>query len=736
MVLKIFRNFACILFIFLLGCSSEKSPDEEMKALVAAINKSQYSADNRYCSGAIIASCNAVIKYSVKPSEILEARIRKAHALLQDGDEPNAIDLFKELLKEVDAGDRLEIQKGLAIAFLRSGEKTNCLHNHSGESCVFPISGNGVHSDQAGSRQAVELYQQILQQDIGDLESKWLLNIGYMTLGEYPGKVPAAHLIKGLDADNSYKIKPFKDLATKLGLDTKDLGGGNVTDDFDNDGYLDIITSSWSLDEGMHYFKNNGDGSFTNLSISSGLAEVRGGINIMQTDYNNDGQKDLFVLRGGWKGIFGKEPASLLKNNSNGTFTDVTKQCGLMAFHPTQTATWADFNNDGWLDVFIGYESLEGNAAPCRLYMNRQGTFTDISATAGCNLVGFVKGVTSGDYNNDGFVDIFVSALSGSKLFKNDGLKNGIVHFTDVSQETGLLNKEMRSFTTWFWDYNNDGWLDILACDYEFKTPLAAYAAMDAIYNNTGKGGKLYLFKNDQHGSFTDVSAESGLTRMVYAMGANFGDIDNDGYPDMYFGSGNPLYQSLIPNKLFKNMDGKNFVDVTTSARVGNLQKGHGVSFSDLDNDGDQDIYIEMGGAFKGDAYQNSLYLNPGQNGNRWISLLLEGVTSNRLAIGARIKVSFTENGNARTVYKEVNAGGSFGSNPLRQHIGIGTAEWIDRLEVAWPGINKTQVFTHIQPGQFLSLREGSAELTVIPIRSINFLTGTSAEILCPPPTK
>ncbi|MEO6721847.1 MAG: CRTAC1 family protein [Ferruginibacter sp.] len=737
MILKYPAFLTCVFAIAFYSCNTNRSSNEEMKDLLAAINKSEYSSKNRYCSEAIMASCDSIINASNDPTEIIKAKMMKANEYLQAGNEQQAIELYKTILKKADIDELVEIKKGLAIAFLRLGERTNCLHNHSGESCVFPISNIGVHADQTGSRQAIDLYQQLLNSDLGDKESKWLLNIAYMTLGEYPRSVPAAYLIKDLNVDTAYKVEPFLDLATKLGLDTKDLGGGNITDDIDNDGYLDIITSSWSLDEGMHYFKNNGNGSFTDLSASSGLKEIVGGINLMQTDYNNDGLKDIFVLRGGWKGIFGKEPASLLKNNGNGTFTDVTKQCGLMSLHPTQTATWADFNNDGWLDVFIGYESLGGDETPCRFYINnKNGTFSDVSASAGCNFIGFVKGVTAGDYNNDGLTDIFISAFTGPKLFKNDGLKNGGVHFTDVSLSAGLANDQMRSFATWFWDYNNDGWPDILACDYEFKTSLAAYAAMEAIYKNAGNGGRLYLFKNNQNGSFTDVSAEAGLTKIVYAMGANFGDIDNDGYPDMYFGTGNPLYQSLIPNKLFRNMEGKGFADVTKSARVGNLQKGHGVTFSDIDNDGDEDIYIEMGGAFKGDAYQNSLYVNPGQNNNHWISVLLQGVTCNRLAIGAHIKLSFKEKGVQRNVYEDVNSGGSFGANPLRQHIGIGRAELIDSLVITWPGIKKTQVFKNIRPDQFLTIKEGSDSVTVSALRKINFLTGSSEAIICAPPTK
>ena len=205
-------------------------------------------------------------------------------------------------------------------------------------------------------------------------------------------------------------------------------------------------------------------------------------------------------------------------------------------------------------------------------------------------------------------------------------------------------------------------------------SPLLIMREPKRLNTAVNNAGKVFLFRNNHDGTFEDVSAKVGLNKIAFAMGSNFGDIDNDGYLDFYLGTGNPQLKSAVPNKLFKNMNGKSFLDVTTSARVGNLQKGHGVSFVDLNNDGNEDIYIKMGGAYKGDAYENSLYLNPGQNNNHWINLSLQGTVSNKAAIGAKIKVTFKENNTERSVYRDVNSGGSFGSNPLRQHIGIGQA--------------------------------------------------------------
>jgi len=557
-----------------------------------------------------------------------------------------------------------------------------------------------------------------------------------MTIAGYPHDVPPDLLIPGLDADTVSGIKPFIDVAMNTGLNTRNMAGGSILEDFNNDGYLDLVTSSWGLKQGMHFCRNNADGSFTDVSDSSGLSAFTGGLNIQQTDYNNDGLKDIFVLRGGWMRRFGNQPNSLLRNNGDGTFTDVTKQSGLLSFHPTQTATWADFNNDGWLDVFIGNETFPGGELhPCELYINnRNGTFTNVARKAGCDFTQYVKGVTSGDYDNDGLPDIYISTFEGAKLLlKNISKSDTAIAFQDVSIEAGLSKNTSRSFGTWFWDYDNDGWLDIVACGYEFESSLAFYAAAEALKKQVGNAGKVFLFRNKGDGTFEDVTTGSGLDKTAFAMGCNFGDFNNDGYLDMYLGTGNPLYQSLVPNKMFLNQGGRYFLDITTFSRTGNLQKGHGVSIADLDNDGDQDIYIEMGGAYEGDAYDNSLYINPGQNNNRWINISLEGTRSNRPAIGAKLKVFFEENGVKRFVYREVNSGGSFGSNPLRQHIGIGQATKIDRLEIQWPGSNTKQVFTDLSPNEFIFIKEGSGEIRKANYAIADFVNTKKGLLSCGP---
>jgi hypothetical protein len=195
-------------------------------------------------------------------------------------------------------------------------------------------------------------------------------------------------------------------------------------------------------------------------------------------------------------------------------------------------------------------------------------------------------------------------------------------------------------------------------------------------------------------------------------MGSNFGDIDNDGYLDIYLGTGNPGYASLLPNVMLHNKEGKFFVDVTASSGTGELHKGHGVAFADIDNDGDEDLLTEIGGAVPGDRHAFRLFENPG-NGNDWISLHLVGVKSNRSAIGARIKVTVQDGSQpTRSIYRTVGSGGSFGASPLQQHIGLGKDARIQEIEIWWPTSNTRQHFKDVPKNEFLEIKEFSNNYT------------------------
>jgi hypothetical protein len=217
----------------------------------------------------------------------------------------------------------------------------------------------------------------------------------------------------------------------------------------------------------------------------------------------------------------------------------------------------------------------------------------------------------------------------------------------------------------------------------------------------------LALYHNNHDGTFTDVSRAAGLARVVPSMGANFGDLDNDGFLDMFLGTGTPSFGALMPDIMLRNDRGKHFQDVTTATGTGQLQKGHGIAFADIDNDGDEDVILNSGGAVPGDNYGESLFENPGVPGRHWISLRLVGVKTNRAAIGAKIRVVLAHDSSGSSLrYREVTSGGSFGANSLRQHIGIGEAPSIERLEIEWPVSHTTQVFRNVPVDSYLVIRE------------------------------
>ena len=299
--------------------------------------------------------------------------------------------------------------------------------------------------------------------------------------------------------------------------------------------------------------------------------------------------------------------------------------------YPSQTAVWADYDNDGDLDLFSCSESERPIQFPSQLLRNQgDGTFTDVTFEAGVPNLRYCKGSGWGDYDNDGDPDLYVSNYGQeNRLYRNDGDGS----FTDVGPALGVV-EPVRSFATWFWDYNNDGWLDLFVAGYgtEIEDVAADYLGLE------NDGVRMRLYKNDGTGGFIDVTRETGLYRVHLTMAANFGDMDNDGFPDFYLGTGYPSYDVLGPNIAYRNNEGRSFTDVTFSAGLGHLHKGHGIAFGDLDRDGDQDIFAQMGGFYPGDAFENALYENPGHK-NRWLSARLVGVQSNRAGIGARIKL-------------------------------------------------------------------------------------------------
>ncbi len=645
--------------------------------------------------------------------------------MLLSGMNDKAVEGFEKMLARpgLTSEERWILRMMLGISHMRQGEQDNCITNHTAQSCLFPIEKGGVHTIQRGSRAAIEDYSAVLREHPDDARALWLLNVAYMTLGEYPAKVPAQWLIPEKSFRSDYDLPRFTDIAPQVGLDLPTLSGGCCVEDFDNDGDMDIMTSNWDMRGQDQYFENNGDGTFTERTNEAGLKGIIGGLNMVHADYNNDGYADVYILRGAWLGPFGNQPNSLLRNNGNGTFTDVTIESGMLTFHPDLSAAWGDFDNDGWLDLYVGNET-SSQLAPCELFRNNHdGTFTDVAHEVGLDIQGFVKAVAWGDYNNDGLIDLYISSHgSANRLMRNNGNKNGKWSFTDVGLEAGV-REPIYSFPAFFFDYDNDGWLDIFVSDYGGKPTGAANEA--PITNVLGPLVNDYLghppiaevprlYRNNRNGTFTDVGAKVHLNKTLVAMGCNFGDLDNDGFLDIYAGTGNPDLNTLIPNRMFRNAGGKVFQDVTTAGGFGHLQKGHGIAFADVDNDGDQDVFEVMGGAFETDLARRVLFRNPG-NRNHWITLMLEGVKANRCAIGARIKIMVRgRSGKPCNIYATVGTGGSFGSSSLQQEIGLGDARGICSITIDWPGSHTRQVLTKVEMDRVVKIREGDKGVTLV----------------------
>ena len=316
----------------------------------------------------------------------------------------------------------------------------------------------------------------------------------------------------------------------------------------------------------------------------------------------------------------------------------------------------------------------------------------------------FTKAVVWGDIDHDRYPDLFVSNLHGdNRLYHNQG--DGT--FRDVAIDAGVADFQ-QSFPAFFWDYNNDGRLDLFVASYETATHKLARSLL----GQSVDGARCRLYQGDGHGNFRNVASESRLDEPVFAMGLNFGDLNNDGYLDFYLGTGDVDFRHIVPNKMYLNESGNRFKDVSYPGGFGHLQKGHAIAFADFDLDGDLDIFQQMGGAYLGDQYPDAFYENPGF-GNSWLGIDVRGTDSNRSAIGTRITAQFTSKGTRRTVYRWVNSGGSFGANPLRQTVGLESAERVDRLEVLWPKTGKTQVFEAVPVNRIIHVTEGQSKFTV-----------------------
>jgi enediyne biosynthesis protein E4 len=535
-------------------------------------------------------------------------------------------------------------------------------------------------------------------------------------------------------------VVTFVDVAKEAGLTTPNVWGGVETKkylvevkgsgvaffDFDNDGWLDIyLTNGVRFGETYtsrdaptsHLYKNNRDGTFTDVTLRSGVARTGWGTGVCVGDYDNDGWDDLFCTYWGHN--------VLLHNNGDGTFTDVTLKAGLHGDRVRwgSGCAWLDYDLDGFLDLFVcnyveldidhvalpgqrGYCQWKGVAVACGpqglpggsniLYHNNgDGTFTDVSEKAGILRPGPRPSLSavSYDFDNDGWPDIYVAVDSnGSLLFKNrhDGT------FDEIALQAGCAcsddGRQQAGMGIAAGDYDCDGWFDIFKTNFE--------------------GDSCNLYHSNRDGTFTDVAYTAGVGALCPYVnwGAGFVDYDNDGWPDIFYVTGHAypevdeakigsVFRS--PRRLFRNLGNGKFRDVSalTGPGISERFSSRGCAFGDFDNDGDIDVLVfNMNDA-------PSLLRNDGGNRNNWIQIKLLGTQCNRTAIGARVLVTV---GN-HTQMDEVHSGGSLMSqSDLRLQFGLGQAKVVDVIEVRWPTTHKSEKFANVAANQILAIKEGS----------------------------
>ncbi|MGE5645273.1 MAG: CRTAC1 family protein [Acidobacteriota bacterium] len=500
---------------------------------------------------------------------------------------------------------------------------------------------------------------------------------------------------------------------TPLKHQVETMIAGLAVFDYDNDGLLDLFFVNGAKLPGMdksdprfwnRLYRNNGDGTFTDVTEKAGVKGEGYGMGAAVADYDNDGREDLFVT--------GVDHNQLLHNNGDGTFTDVTEKAGLTGKTWAISAGWFDYDNDGFLDLLvINYVRWSvATEPPCHsnsiraycspdsyqglpniLYHNNgDGTFTDVSVKSGiAKHVGKGMGAAFADYDGDGYTDIFVSNDTYRNfLFHNEG--NGT--FTEAGVLMGVAynenGKSIAGMGCDFRDADNDGRPDIFVVGMVGDTwPL---------FRNRGR-------------DFQDITSSSGIARAAApytAWGAGIFDFDNDGWKDLFASRASILdnseevenLPSKLPNTLLRNLGGKKFADV--SAQVGPAfqvpQRHRGAAFGDLNNDGRIDVVVTA------QHVQPEIYINRSENRNHWLLVDLTGVKSNRDGLGARVQATA---GGVTQYNQATTSVGYSTSSDRRVHFGLGAAAVVDKLEILWPsGVRQT--LTNVKADQVLKVRE------------------------------
>ncbi len=549
--------------------------------------------------------------------------------------------------------------------------------------------------------QAFDNFKQTLDLAPDHVEARWNLLVaakkGDIGLGQLEEKYRLSPVAGPWGQSVASSPIRFENISVSSGTDKVDLGRGSGWADYDGDGDLDVFAAGVSSPHAL--YRNNGNGNFAEAAKAAGLGRAISGWSALFADYDNDSDPDLYVTRNGWAGHL---PNILYQNNGDGTFTEVTQKAGVGDVADSFTAAWADYDRDGLLDLYVANGVSSSYGSLNTLYHNNgNGTFTDVAILAGVFDGRHSIGCAWGDTDNDGYPDLYVANYGDDNGYYHN---NGDGTFSDWTAKAGVAAPKY-GFLSLFFDYDHDGDLDLFVSSW-------ASQMVDVIrFYMTGKlhgESRQKLYRNKGDGTFEDVTAQAGLNGIYGAMGAISGDINNDGFPELYLGTGGPPLERYEPNVLLLNQKDGTFVDITVSSGTDDTCKGHGQTFVDFDQDGDLDLYSPCGGAWPlADRQPNSFFRNPGTS-NHWLVVRTRGIKSNRDGIGARVTV--TVNGSSQVA--EVAGGVGFGStNSLELEFGLGRATKVEKVHIRWPS-GQEQEFTNVDADQFVTITEGEKTLS------------------------
>jgi hypothetical protein len=459
----------------------------------------------------------------------------------------------------------------------------------------------------------------------------------------------------------------FFDGSAGAGIGHPGRNFGVAFGDYDGDGADDIYISRHNAPNLL--YRAIGNGQFAEVATQVGIAHA-GTTNVSAWgDFDNDGHLDLYLGNR-------DEPNILYHNNGDGTFTDISASAGVNSGHRTRAVLWGDVDRDGLIDLYVA-----NLAAPNYLYRNNgDGTFTDITAAANAQDFGIAMGSLFFDYDNDGDLDLYLThdANQPNILYRNDGTG----HFEDVSVPSGA-NIAAQGMGVDFADINYDGFFDLYITN---------------LYENV-------LLLSNGDGTFTETGGPAGVDDLGMGWGTVFLDYDNDGFSDIYVS--NDTYFAPFDNLLYRNLGNATFEIVSEGTPLSSPMAGYGVATGDVNSDGKPDLLLVNAGSQDG----NQLFLNSTENGHHFVKVRLRGTESNAAAIGARVTVE----ANGQVQMDEVCAGMGYASqNSFTLHFGLGEATVLDRLSIRWPN-GAVETYEGLAVDQHYFVTEGEGWVTNAP---------------------